>query len=270
MAVIAGARRTPGMRQSPPVKPYQLAISQTVSFLSDVLRSRHRILEVGCGRGEVARRLGGTGHRITALDLELIDPTPSTNVTFLQQDFLRFEAEPFDAVVFTSSLHHVYPLDAAVDRAYRLLAPGGLLVADDFDLEAPSAETLRWYYEIQDMLAAADMIPAECVDPMVDAPTDPTGHTSDVASPDLFSRWRAAHTHDPPLHTGVQMRRAVASRFELRDVHGAAYLYRYITKHLPHDERGVAVAQHMYNAERRGISDGTLTAVGLGIVAARA
>ena len=66
------------------------------------------------------------------------------------------------------------------------------------------------------------------------------------------------------------MRRAIAERFDLRDVHGAAYLYRYITKYLPHDARGVALAQHIYSAERRGITDGTLSAVGLGIVAARA
>jgi hypothetical protein len=66
------------------------------------------------------------------------------------------------------------------------------------------------------------------------------------------------------------MRRAIAERFDLRDVHGAAYLYRYIIRHLPHDARGVALAQHIYNTERRGIADGTLTAVGLGIVAVRA
>jgi hypothetical protein len=66
------------------------------------------------------------------------------------------------------------------------------------------------------------------------------------------------------------MRRAIAERFDLRDVHGAAYLYRYITKHLPHDARGVAIAQYVYGTERRGITDGSLAAVGLGIVASRA
>jgi SAM-dependent methyltransferase len=237
------------------VNPYQLAIGQTVSFLTDVLRGRHHILEVGCGRGDVARRLGGTGLRITAIDLKLPDPTPSTNVTFIERDFLRFDAEPFDAIVFTASLHHISPLDAAVDRAYRLLVPGGLLVADDFDLDAPSAATLRWYYDVQELLAAAELFPRDHVDP---------------PSSDAAQRWRAAHSDEPPLHTGLQMRRTIAERFDLRDVHGAAYLYRYITRHLPHDARGVALAQYIYNTERRGIADGTLTAVGLGIVAVRA
>jgi SAM-dependent methyltransferase len=240
------------------VNPYQLAIGQTVSFLAEVLRGRHRILEVGCGRGDVARRLGGTGLRITAIDLLLSDPSPSTNVTFVEHDFLQLEAGPFDAVVFTASLHHISPLAAAVERAYHLLVPGGLIVADDFDLDAPNAATLRWYYDVQDLLAAADLFPRERVDPPA-----PSGG-------DVVARWRAAHVGEPALHTGVQMRRAIAERFDLRDVHGAAFLYRHVTKYLPHDARGVALAQHVYSTERRGIADGTLAAVGLGIVATRA
>ena len=266
------------------VNPYQLAIGQTLSFLTDVLRGRHRVLEVGCGRGDVARRLGTSGVHVTALDVQLPDPSPSPGVAFVERDFLHFDAPPFDAIVFTSSLHHISPLAAAIDRAYRLLVPGGLLVADDFDLEAPNVETLRWYYEIQDLLAAAELFSSEHVDPQPGAPhgshhgSHHASHqASHQASPpaaaldgDVVQRWRDAHTHDPPLHTGVQMRRAIAERFDLHDVHGAAYLYRYITKHLPHDARGVAVAQHMYMSERRGIAEGTLTAVGLGIVAVRA
>src|ERR1041384_1597107 len=131
------------------VNPYQLAIGQTFSFLSEVLRGRQRILEVGCGRGEVARRLGAAGFRVTAIALHLSEPSPANNVMFLERDFLRFQAEPFDAVVFTSSLHHISPLSAAVSRAHALLGPGGLLVADDFDLDAPNAATLRWYYDVQ-------------------------------------------------------------------------------------------------------------------------
>jgi len=237
------------------VNPYQLAIGQTVGFLTEVLRGRQRILEVGCGRGEVARRLGAAGFRVVAIDLQLPERAPAANVTFLERDFLRFDTEPFDAIVFTSSLNHISPLEAAIDRAHHLLGPAGLLVADEFDLDAPNTATLRWYYDVQELLAAADIFPREHVDP-------PGGN--------VLGRWRTAHAHEPPLHTGVAMRRAIAERFDLRDVHGAAYLYRYVTKHLPHDARGVALAQYIYSTERRGIADGSLAAVGLGIVAVRA
>ncbi len=238
----------------PIVNPYQLAIGQTVSFLTEVLRGRKRILEVGCGRGDVARRLGAQGLQVTAIDLRLPDLSAAPNVTFIERDFLRFAAEPFDAIVFTSSLHHIAPLDAAIDRAYRLLVPGGLLVADDFDLAAPNPVTLRWYYEVQDLLAAADVFPRDHVDP---------------PNSDVLLRWQAAHAHEPALATGLEMRMAVAERLDVGDVHGCAYLYRYITRHLPQDARGVAIAQHLYNTERRNIADGSFAAVGLGIVASR-
>jgi len=236
------------------VNPYELAISQTVSFLMDVLRSGQRVLEVGCGRGEVARRLAAGGLQITALDRSLRDSSPAPGVTFIEGDFLDFDDGRFDAVVFTASLHHMSPLGAALDRAHQLLAPGGLVVADEFDLDAPGRETLRWYYDVQELLAAAELFPRERVDP---------------PGSDVVQRWRLAHVHEPPLHTGVAMRQAIAARFDLRDVQGAAYLYRYVTRHLPHDERGVAVAQHIYAMEHRGITDATLSAVGLRIIAAR-
>lgn len=96
------------------------------------------------------------------------------------------------------------------------------------------------------------------------------GRHATMFAVDVLQRWWTAHAHEPPLHTGVQMRRAIAERFDLRDVHGAAYLYRYVTKHLPHDVRGVARAQYIYSTERRGVAERSLNAVGLGIVAVRA
>lgn len=236
------------------MNPYELAIGHTASFLMDVLRSGRRVLEVGCGRGEVARRLAAGGCQVTALDRALPDPSPAPSVTFFERDFLEFDGGRFDAVVFTASLHHISPLGAAVDRAHQLLAPGGLVVADEFDLDAPSRETLRWYYDVQELLAAAELFPRERVDP---------------PGSDVVQRWRLAHVHDPPLHTGIAMLQAITERFDLRDAQGAAYLYRYVTRHLPHDERGVAVAQHIYAMEHRGITDGTLSAVGLRVIAAR-
>lgn len=237
------------------MKPYQLAVAQTVSFLGDALRDRRRVLEVGCGRGEVARRLGALGFEVTALDRALPPAPPAApRVRYVERDFLAYDAAPFDAIVFTSSLHHISPLPAAIARAHRLLAPGGLLVVDDHDLDAPTPATLRWYYDVQELLAAAELYPREHVDP---------------PAAELTQRWRVAHAHEPPLHTGLAMRRAIAEQFDVRDVHVAAYLYRRICRHLPEDARGVAIAQHVYSTERRGIADGSLAAVGLGVIATR-
>lgn len=248
--------------------PAQLAIDDTVQFLTDALRGRRRVLEVGCGRGQVARRLGAAGFSVTALDVSLPDPSPAPNVRFVERDFLqldpaslfepadalRRDGAPFDAVVFTASLHHIAPLAAAIDTAHRLLGHGGIIVADEFDRGAPSPATLRWYYDLQDVLAAVGLFPHD----RVDAP-----------DPDLDARWRAAHTHEPPLHTGAQMCDTIVARFHLLDAHGAPYLYRYLTRHLPDDARGIALAQHIQAAEQRGIADRALSAVGLRITAVR-
>src|SRR5689334_20454326 len=46
----------------------------TTAFLTSALRGRRRVLEVGCGRGGVARALGAAGFDVTAIDIDL-DPT---------------------------------------------------------------------------------------------------------------------------------------------------------------------------------------------------
>ncbi|MDB4958825.1 MAG: hypothetical protein JWO36_6394 [Myxococcales bacterium] len=234
-------------------RPYQLYVDQTYKFVSDVVRGCARVLEVGCGRGDVARLLGREGISVTAIDLKLVDSRPSPGVKFVEADFLRFEDAPFDAVIFTSSLHHIHPLQAAIDRAHRLLAPGGTLVAEEFDLDAPRPLTARWYYDMQELLAAADLYPAERVDP--------------PSNDDPRMRWLDAHVHTPPLATGRQMLTAIASRFAIRDTTRCPYLFRYLCNGLPDDERGGKIAAHVLMTEQRRITSAALDAVGLRIVA---
>lgn len=238
--------------------PRALRTEQTMSFLGEALRGRRRVLEVGCGRGDVARALAAAGHEVTALDLELPEPHPAPGVTYVERDFLAFDAAPFDAVVFTASLHHISPLDRAALRAAALTAPGGVVIADDFDLDAPDAETLRWYYELEELLVAAGVYPADRVDP---ARSDP---------PDPIARWRDAHVHDPPLHTGAQLERALGERLAIRERRRVPYLYRYVSRGVSDDARGAELAAYVLAAEQRGISEGRLVPVGLRLIADRA
>ena len=237
--------------------PRALRTEQTTAFLREALRGRRRVLEVGCGRGDVARALAAAGHEVTALDHELrhLPPgPPPPGLTYVEHDFLAYDAALFDAVVFTASLHHIAPLDRAVERAAALTAPGGLVIADDFDLDAPDAETLRWYYELQELLVAAGVYPAGRVDP---------------PRPDPLARWRDAHAHDPPLHTGAQLRRALDDHLALRERRRCEYLYRYIAGGLPDDARGSELAAHVLAVERRRLAEGRLVPVGLRLLAVR-
>lgn len=233
-------------------RPYQLKVEQTYKFIADAVRGCSRVLEVGCGRGDVARLLGRDGVSVTAIDLRLDDPRASTGVKLVEADFYDYQDQPFDAVVFTSSLHHMQ-LDAAVDRAARMLAPGGILVADEFDLDAPRPNTARWYYETQELLAAADLFAIERIDP--------------PSNPDPRMRWLDGHVHAPPIATGRQMLAAIASRFAIRDTTRVPYLYRSICDGLPDDDRGGRIAAHVMSVERKRVVAGSLDPVGLRVVA---
>ena len=226
---------------------------EVTEFLVSALTGCTRVLEVGCGRGAVARELAARGLAITALDVELRELVDAPSVTFVERDFLAYDAQPFDAIVFTASLHHIAPLAAAIDRAHALLVAGGRFIADEFDINAPDARTLRWYHETQQQLVAEGYAADR-----IDHPHgDPVAH------------WHHAHAHDARLHTGAEMLAAIGARLSLGDTHRLPYLYRYITTGLPPDDRGGELAARVRADEQRRIDDREIAAVGLRIIATR-
>jgi SAM-dependent methyltransferase len=230
-------------------RPVDLELAEQHAFVSRAIVGARRVLEVGAGPGHLARRLQSDGISVTALDLSP-PPADSSGVRWVQGDFLKFEDEPFDAVLFTASLHHVTPLDAALRRARGLLARGGFLVVDDFDLEAPDEATARWYYEVQELLAAARAYAA--------------GHEHAHRDLTPLRRWQAEHEHHgAPLHTGRAMLAAIEMGFASMAKTRGAYLYRYICR----GTSNLVVAQHVLSVETRRIADGSLQPVGLRVVA---
>ncbi len=253
------------------ITPELQRLDENAGFLAAALGGRRRVLEVGCGRGAVAQALAERGFEVTALDLSLRDPVDAPAVRFVEIDFLQFDDGPFDAIAFTASLHHITPLDAAIDRAVRLLVPGGRLIADEFDRDAPDVETLRWYYETQELLVAAERYDAEHVDHgRAEHGHGHVDHGHDHAEhghADPVARWHHAHHHHQPLHTGAAMLEAIASRFVVHELHRFEYLHRYIGRRLPQDAIGARIAEHVRTTEQNRIASGTLRAVGLRVIA---
>ena len=99
------------------------------------LRPGMPVLEIGCGTGLFTEMFTESGARIVALDIskDLLKKAMSRKLPPEQVRFLAlsFEDEhirgPFDAVIGSSILHHL-EIRPALDRIYRLLKPGGLMV----------------------------------------------------------------------------------------------------------------------------------------------
>ncbi len=232
--------------------PAEVSLGETHAFATAALGDRRRVVDVGCGRGALAHRLAAAGLDVTGLDRSL-GAAERGGARLVEGDFLAYRAAPVDALLFVTSLHHLHPLDAAVARAAELLVPGGLLVAEEFDLDAPDPATATWYYDVQELVAAAGMFPRTHV------------HGSSADEP--LARWRGEHAHDPPLYGGAEMLAALAARFDVIRAERGPYLFRYLCGGLEASERAAAVAAEVLAAERRNIAAGRLRPVGLRIVA---
>lgn len=123
----------------------ELTLTQALEALR--LSGTERVLDVGCGTGELERLLRERYPRVTLVG---IDVTPqmlavarekfrnARGVTFLlaQAEALPFAMEGFDAVVSCNMLHHVRSADTLLRECARVLRPGGRLVLVDWCRDA--------------------------------------------------------------------------------------------------------------------------------------
>jgi len=98
-----------------------------------------RVLEVGCGRGLLARAIVRSGYDVVA-----IDPDAPTGELFQAVSLEEFAStDAFDVVVASRALHHIPDLPDALGKIARLLRPAGRLILDEHacDRETPSQTT---------------------------------------------------------------------------------------------------------------------------------
>jgi SAM-dependent methyltransferase len=251
------------------VKPTDLTTTETLRYCEEHLPARSRILDVGCGAGELTRRLQDAGHRVIGIDSEPeeIEKALALGVDARHADFLQFEDDPFDVILFSFSLHHVFPLEGALEHVDRLLGPDGLLLAEEFAWDEMDQSSARWFYGMWSLLDSCGVLSGEYGE------GGEHHHHSYGADRDTGTKpatpldeWREEHHHDPPLHTGKQMLEGVGGRFDSVSSHRVPTLYSDFAAALEPSERGYDIARKLLDLERSLIDDGTLVPLGLRFV----
>jgi ubiquinone/menaquinone biosynthesis C-methylase UbiE len=111
-------------------------------MVESAVRFGPRILELGCGEGNLAIELASRGMQVTAIDLseQRIERarTKATHLgvppTFLVADLntASFPQGPFDCVVAHDSLHHILLVDRVCSEVKNSLKPGGRFLVIDY------------------------------------------------------------------------------------------------------------------------------------------
>ncbi|MCK2244174.1 MULTISPECIES: bifunctional 2-polyprenyl-6-hydroxyphenol methylase/3-demethylubiquinol 3-O-methyltransferase UbiG [unclassified Crossiella] len=163
-----------------------VAVPHTLAHLKPLLPAPPaRILEAGCGSGALAAALIELGYQVTGVDrsADVAAAARERGITVIEADVNEVSGE-YDVVLFTRSLHHAEDLDGTLTHAATLLAPGGLIVLEEFAWERVDQAAAHFYYDNRALLVATGVLKA------------------DVPDGDPLKAWVAGHDF---LHRGSDM-----------------------------------------------------------------
>jgi SAM-dependent methyltransferase len=245
---------------------------ETVKFVErHALLEGARLLDVGCGKGRVARAFARRGASVTAIDKsqESVDWAVASGIAASTTDFIEFAGGPFDIILFSRSLHHIEPLDAAVDKLFQLLDKGGVAVVEDFAVEKCTRNEAKWRYDVSALLEAAGVYSEWENKHNHGCDEHKQRHEEHNKPLDPMERWHKHYYVDHSIADSQTMIAALQKRFASLQIETAPYLYRYFAEDLLPTEHASALAQYLLDWESRLIEQGELLALGLRIVAQR-
>lgn len=105
-------------------------LTSNLTFLerTGLLATPKRILEIGCGKGELLRLLRERGHDVAAIDADrdvVEQSPPELGVQLASGDALPFPDASFDLVLSFDVLEHIPDSDRHLREVRRVLKPGG-------------------------------------------------------------------------------------------------------------------------------------------------
>lgn len=127
-------------------------VAELVRPYAVLLGSRHRVLELGCGRGELLALLAEAGVSAVGVDSDagMLSRARARGLDVAQADLLEYlSGQPDGSVDGIVSIEVVEHLDPAVlpellAQACRVLEPGGMLLAETVNPHSLTAHKLFW------------------------------------------------------------------------------------------------------------------------------
>jgi SAM-dependent methyltransferase len=185
-------------------------LSSAWSFVRDNLPGAPaRVLEIGCGQqGGFVPDLHAAGY-----DAIGIDPEAPDEPAYRRVEFERYDGPGgVDAIVASTSLHHVDDVGVALGHAGEMLAPGGLLIVVEWASERFDEATAEWCFE---RLTPADGEPEWL-------------HVCQAEWQESGKPWDAycrSWTEEERLHGGGEILHELDARFERRLLEYGPYFF---------------------------------------------
>lgn len=180
-----------------------------------------RVLEIGCGNGELALAVADLGYDVVA-----IDPNAPSGPIF-QQVTIEALNDPglFDAVLSSLALHHVHDLGLVLDKCAHLL-PSGPLIVVEYAHERVDDATARWY--MANLRATAHEHSASSHEHsggfLVRRYEEWRG-AAESGSTTSFGRWYRDWSEQNGMHLGQTILRELRARFDETFLEWGPYLY---------------------------------------------
>ena len=219
---------------------------------------RRRILEVGCGTGELAARLSRDGHTVIAIDSdpESIAAARGLGLDVRVAKWPDFDDGYFDAVLFTRSLHHIRPLDYSIWHAADRLRDGGRIIVEDFAYESADEKTLHWFASAVRLLEATGSL----------ATSDEFLQTV-LSKTETLKAWR--QNHESELHRAADIDAHLEKTAGRAIRENAAYYFRYIANAIIATDKRDEILRAFAEQEETLSADGSIVALGRRFVTTR-
>jgi SAM-dependent methyltransferase len=187
-----------------------------------------RVLDLGCGPlGGHVPALRAAGYRA-----EGIDPGAPMGPHYHQMEFGSYAPDqPADAIIASTSLHHVSDLNAVVDLIAYRLDPDGILIVVEWARELFDEATARW-----------------CFDRLADDEPGWLHHRRDewLASGQPWDAYLTAWAQTDGLHTGHDILHVLDARFHTRLLTHGPYFFADLDGVTAADEQAHIDAGHIH------------------------